>query len=69
MLAGVIRESGYKKAEDFYIALGSGKLTAWQIVDKVLQQLKVGEVAEEQVSRSRSRGRATRPAATATGST
>ena len=23
---GVIRESGYKKAEDFYIALGSGKL-------------------------------------------
>src|SRR5213082_2492572 len=28
VLAGVIRESGYKKAEDFYIALGSGKLTA-----------------------------------------
>src|SRR4029078_2532321 len=49
VLAGVIRESGYKKAEDFYIALGSGKLTASRIVDKVLQQLKVGEVAEEQV--------------------
>ncbi len=47
VLAGVIRESGYKKAEDFYIALGSGKLTATKIVDKVLQQLKVGEVAEE----------------------
>src|SRR5205809_1511425 len=46
VLAGVIRESGYKKAEDFYIALGSGKLTASKIVDKVLQQLKVGEVAE-----------------------
>src|SRR5712672_1138421 len=44
VLAGVIRESGYKKAEDFYIALGSGKLTASKIVDKVLQQLKVGEV-------------------------
>src|SRR5437773_761535 len=26
VLAGVIRESGFKKAEDFYLALGSGKL-------------------------------------------
>ena len=51
VLAGVIRESGFKKAEDFYVALGSGKLTASKIVDKVLQQLKVGEVAEEQVPR------------------
>jgi GTP pyrophosphokinase len=48
VLAGVIRESGYKKAEDFYIALGSGKLTAGSIVNKVLQKLKVGEVAEEE---------------------
>src|ERR1700746_29859 len=48
VLAGVIRESGYKKAEDFYIALGSGKLTAAKIVDKVLQQLKVSEVAAEE---------------------
>jgi GTP diphosphokinase / guanosine-3',5'-bis(diphosphate) 3'-diphosphatase len=47
VLAGVIRESGFKKAEDFYLALGSGKLTAHSIVNKVLQQLKVGEVAEE----------------------
>ena len=46
VLAQVIRETGFKKAEDFYIALGSGKLTASKIVDKVLQQLKVGEVAE-----------------------
>ena len=28
MLAQVIRETGFKKAEDFYIALGSGKLAA-----------------------------------------
>src|SRR5207253_3830669 len=28
VLAGVIRESGLKKAEDFYLALGAGKLTA-----------------------------------------
>src|SRR5436305_1145310 len=57
VLAGVIRESGYKKAEDFYIALGSGKLTAAKIVDKVLQQLKVGEVAEEQVPVRKPRAR------------
>jgi GTP diphosphokinase / guanosine-3',5'-bis(diphosphate) 3'-diphosphatase len=49
VLAGVIRESGYKKAEDFYLALGSGKLTAHGIVNKVLQQLKVDEVASEEV--------------------
>jgi GTP pyrophosphokinase len=46
VLAQVIRESGYKKAEDFYLALGSGKLHATQIVDKVLQRLKTDEVAE-----------------------
>ena len=47
VLAGVIRESGYKKAEDFYLALGAGKLTAGSIVNKVLHKLKVDEVAEE----------------------
>jgi len=47
VLAGVIRESGYKKAEDFYLALGAGKLTAGSIVNKVLQKLKVDQVAEE----------------------
>src|SRR6266508_2527686 len=40
VLAQVIRESGFKKAEDFYLALGSGKLQATQIVNKVLQRLK-----------------------------
>jgi guanosine-3',5'-bis(diphosphate) 3'-pyrophosphohydrolase len=49
LLAQVIRESGYKKAEDFYLALGSGKLTATQIVNKVLQRLKTTDVAEEEV--------------------
>jgi guanosine-3',5'-bis(diphosphate) 3'-pyrophosphohydrolase len=49
VLAGVIRESGFKKAEDFYLALGSGKLTAGTIVNKVLQQLKTEEVASEEV--------------------
>jgi GTP pyrophosphokinase len=48
VLAGVIRESGYKKAEDFYLALGAGKLTAGSIVNKVLHKLKSDEVAEEE---------------------
>ena len=48
VLAQVIRDSGYKKAEDFYLALGSGKLSASQIVNKVLQRLKTDQVAEEE---------------------
>ena len=47
VLAQVIRESGFKKGEDFYLALGSGKLTASQIVNKVLNRLKTEHVAEE----------------------
>ena len=49
VLAQVIRETGFKKAEDFYIALGSGKLQASQIVKKVLARLKTAEVAEEEI--------------------
>jgi guanosine-3',5'-bis(diphosphate) 3'-pyrophosphohydrolase len=48
VLAQVIRETGFKKAEDFYIALGSGKLPTGQIVNKVLQRLKTEQVAEEE---------------------
>jgi GTP diphosphokinase / guanosine-3',5'-bis(diphosphate) 3'-diphosphatase len=44
----VIRDSGYKKAEDFYIALGSGKLQPAQIVKKVLTRLKTDDVPEEE---------------------
>ena len=40
VLAQIIRDSGFKKAEDFYLALGSGKLPPAQIVKKVLQRLK-----------------------------
>jgi GTP pyrophosphokinase len=47
VLAQVIRETGFKKAEDFYIALGSGKLGAGTIVNKVLHRLKTEEVAAE----------------------
>jgi GTP diphosphokinase / guanosine-3',5'-bis(diphosphate) 3'-diphosphatase len=47
VLAQVIRDSGYKKAEDFYVALGSGKLQAGSIVNKVIHRLKTDEVVEE----------------------
>jgi GTP pyrophosphokinase len=47
VLAQVIRDSGYKKAEDFYVALGSGKLQPGAIVNKVIQRLKTDQVAEE----------------------
>jgi GTP pyrophosphokinase len=47
VLAQVIRETGFKKAEDFYVALGSGKLGAGTIVNKVLNRLKTEEVAAE----------------------
>jgi GTP pyrophosphokinase len=48
VLAQVIREAGFKKAEDFYLALGSGKLPANQLVNKVIQRLRTTEVAEEE---------------------
>ena len=44
----MIRETGFRKAEDFYIALGSGKLQPSQIVRKVIHRLKTDEVAEEE---------------------
>jgi GTP diphosphokinase / guanosine-3',5'-bis(diphosphate) 3'-diphosphatase len=43
LLAQVIREMGFKKAEDFYLALGSGKLQVSQVVNKLLQRLKTEE--------------------------
>jgi guanosine-3',5'-bis(diphosphate) 3'-pyrophosphohydrolase len=49
VLASVIRELGFKKAEDFYLALGSGKIGTGQVVNKVLQRLKVDDVSEEPV--------------------
>jgi guanosine-3',5'-bis(diphosphate) 3'-pyrophosphohydrolase len=49
VLAQVIRETGFKKAEDFYLALGSGKLPPSQIVNKVLQRLKTADAVEEEV--------------------
>src|SRR6187401_3554566 len=47
VLASVIRELGFKKAEDFYLALGAGKIGTGQVVNKVLHSLKTDEVPQE----------------------
>jgi GTP pyrophosphokinase len=46
LLADVIREMGFRKAEDFYIALGAAKISPKVVVNKVLQRLKQGEAAD-----------------------
>ena len=43
LLADVIREMGFKKADDFYIALGGAKISPKVVVNKVLARLKAGE--------------------------
>src|SRR5947209_6342622 len=45
LLADVIREMGFRKADDFYIALGAAKISAKVVVNKILQRLKQGESA------------------------
>jgi GTP diphosphokinase / guanosine-3',5'-bis(diphosphate) 3'-diphosphatase len=47
LLADVIRELGFKKADDFYIALGGAKISPKVVVNKVLQRLKQGEAGVE----------------------
>jgi GTP diphosphokinase / guanosine-3',5'-bis(diphosphate) 3'-diphosphatase len=48
LLADVIREMGFRKADDFYIALGGAKISAKIVVNKVMQRLKQGEAAESE---------------------
>src|SRR5207245_4083532 len=43
LLADVIREMGFRKADDFYIALGGAKISAKVATNKILQRLKQGE--------------------------
>ena len=50
LLADVIRELGFKKADDFYIALGGAKVSPKVVVNKVLQRLKQGEAGVEEPS-------------------
>ena len=46
LLADIIREMGFRKADDFYIALGGAKISPKVVVNKVMQRLKQGEAAE-----------------------
>jgi len=48
LLADVIREVGYRKADDFYIALGAAKISPKLVVNKVMQRLKQGESADSE---------------------
>jgi len=48
LLADVIREMGFRKAEDFYVALGGSKISATVVVNKLMQRLKQGEAADEE---------------------
>jgi GTP diphosphokinase / guanosine-3',5'-bis(diphosphate) 3'-diphosphatase len=65
LLADVIREVGFRKADDFYIALGGAKISPKVVVNKVLQRLKQGEAAESEPTAAddllRTRRRRSRP--------
>jgi GTP diphosphokinase / guanosine-3',5'-bis(diphosphate) 3'-diphosphatase len=47
LLADVIREMGHRKATDFYIALGQGKISTKTAANKLMQRLKAGEAVED----------------------
>ena len=55
LLADVIREMGYQKASEFYIALGQGKVSTKTVANKLMQRLKAGEAVEEAPARRRPR--------------
>jgi guanosine-3',5'-bis(diphosphate) 3'-pyrophosphohydrolase len=43
LLADVIREMGFRKGDDFYVALGGAKISARTVVNKIMHRLKSGE--------------------------
>jgi guanosine-3',5'-bis(diphosphate) 3'-pyrophosphohydrolase len=47
LLVDVIREMGFRKATEFYIALGQGKVPTKAVANKLMQRLKEGEAVEE----------------------
>ncbi len=70
LLADVIREMGFRKADDFYVALGQAKISSRVVTNKLLQRLKQGEaVAEERPGEDLVSGKdeRARPEGTATG--
>jgi GTP diphosphokinase / guanosine-3',5'-bis(diphosphate) 3'-diphosphatase len=64
LLAQVIQEMGFRKAEDFYISLGMGKTSVQVVVNKILHRLKAGQgVGEERPAGIEPARRTTRSAA------
>src|SRR6195256_1666758 len=67
LLADVIREMGFRKADDFYIALGGAKISPKVVVNKVMQRLKQGEAADSEPTATddllQARRKRSRPAA------
>ncbi len=58
LLADVIREMGFRKADDFYIALGQSKISEKAVANKLMQRLKAGEaIAETEPAEELVRGR------------
>ncbi len=47
LFADVIREMGFRKADDFYIALGQSKISSKVVVNKLMQRLKAGEAVAD----------------------
>jgi GTP pyrophosphokinase len=47
LLVDVIREMGFRKATEFYIALGQGKVSTKAVANKLMQRLKAGEAVED----------------------
>jgi GTP pyrophosphokinase len=45
LLADVIREMGFRKGDDFYVALGQAKISAKVATQKIMQKLRQGESA------------------------
>jgi GTP pyrophosphokinase len=56
LLADVTREMGFRKADDFYIGLGQGKISPKTAVNKLLQRLKQGESVAGDETESRLEG-------------
>src|SRR5436190_18613198 len=56
LLADVTREMGFRKADDFYIALGQRKISPKTAVNKVMQRLKQGEAVAGDETESRLEG-------------
>jgi guanosine-3',5'-bis(diphosphate) 3'-pyrophosphohydrolase len=56
LLVDVIREMGFRKADDFYIALGQGKIATGTVTNKIMQRLKSGDAVAGDETESRLEG-------------